>query len=423
MKRVNFLILTLLFVVDLFAFPADSIKAKDTLILSIEELDVLFLKKNYALLAQKYNVDIAEAGIRQARLFYNPVLFYENVLYNPVHHKFFDNSTPYGERIVQIQQLVSLGGKRSKLVRLAEVNKNLQSYAFYDLIRVLRFQLFSDYALIYGDLKKLQLLLQERDKLRLLVEVFQMQFKQGMIAGYELTRIQFEMQTIETNINQLVSEITETQSRLRMLIHANPGTFIKPSSLPLEDKFVPTYQAIIDSAISNRPDLKIADAQIDYSEKSLALQRASAIPNITLGATYDRFGNAFNNYTGVNIGLDLPVFNRNQGNIKIAELELENSKAGAENSKLQVLQDVDEAYTKYINSKNLITSIDPAYKTNLTFIGDQAIKNYNQRVINLLDFMDKMRTYKNGQLGLIDLDLNYFYCRQYLNYVSNTLFF
>jgi cobalt-zinc-cadmium efflux system outer membrane protein len=45
-----------------------------------------------------------------------------------------------------------------------------------------------------------------------------------------------------------------------------------------------------------------------------------AVPDITIGSTYDQNSSYARNFVGLEISLPLPIFNRNQGNIKNAKL-------------------------------------------------------------------------------------------------------
>src|SRR4051812_39751546 len=111
---------------QLFSQSVENIFMKDSVYLSIDQLEMRFVEKNFQLLAQRYNVDMAEAAIIQSRLYPNPALYYESVLYNPNTKRVLDFTNQNGQVIVQLQQLIILAGKRSKLVRLAEINKDLE---------------------------------------------------------------------------------------------------------------------------------------------------------------------------------------------------------------------------------------------------------------------------------------------------------
>jgi cobalt-zinc-cadmium efflux system outer membrane protein len=363
---------------------------------------------------------MAHAAIIQARLFNNPLLTYENVLYNGTTHRFFDYTDHNGEFMVQIQQMIRTAGKRSKLIRLAELNKELETLAFEDLLRVLKFQIHSDYATIFSILRRLNLQRLEEAKLIQLVEISRNQLLAGIISAYELTRIEYELTNLQSSIRDQLQDLANVQAELRLFLRIEGAKFIVPVNLSLEESPNVSYQVILDSALMNRPDYKLTKTGFNYQEENLAYQKALAYPDLTVGSDFDRYGSAFPNYFGVNVNVGLPIFNRNQGNIKIAGLQADLANKNISYTAQQVTQDVTAAYDQLAYSSKLFKKITPGYEHNFQTIINEAIKSYQERVIGLLDFMDKIRTFENGQLNIIDTELNYFLSKLNVNFVSNT---
>ena len=74
--------------------------------------------------------------------------------------------------------------------------------------------------------------------------------------------------------------------------------------------------------LAGRPDLKKAKVGVTAAKANLRLQRSMAAPEFAVKGMYDRAGNFINNYFAVGVSLSVPIFNRNQGNIKSAKLEV-----------------------------------------------------------------------------------------------------
>jgi cobalt-zinc-cadmium efflux system outer membrane protein len=407
---------------------------KDTLQISLDNAEKIFIEKNYQLLAQKYNIKIAEAGIRQAGLWANPNLFLQSNFYNPQTGKFFQYGVNTPEDIaasqynkggmsVQLQQLIYLAGKRSKLVKLAESDRNLQQLAFEDLLRTLKFQLYSTYASLHFDLQSYSLLKQEADRQQDLVKAFQILLGQGGASQYEVTRLEAEWQSLQTDLVSLSSRIAEEEASLRILLQLKENTFLKTTQPPVLAGVLPDLKTALDTAAINRPDYKIANESLENANRSLTVEKARQTPDLMAGFLFDRYGNSFNNYTGLNVAMDLPVFNRNQGKVAAAKIQVENAKKGIENQQLMVQNEVMQAYEKLQNVYKQNAAISADYQTSLQNISIEATRNYNRKIINLLDYLDKIKTYKQAQLNLINLRNNLFQTQQYFNYVTNTRFF
>src|SRR6218665_907627 len=85
--------------------------AQDTLRVSLQQADSLLMARNLSLIAQRYEVDKAEARKVQEKLFSNPELSTEWNLYNGTRDKWFDVGSQ-GQKIVQLQQVFRIAGQR-----------------------------------------------------------------------------------------------------------------------------------------------------------------------------------------------------------------------------------------------------------------------------------------------------------------------
>jgi cobalt-zinc-cadmium efflux system outer membrane protein len=399
----------------------------DTLRLTLPQAEQQFIKRNFALLAQKYNVNIADAAVQQAKLWYNPNLFVETNLYNGYSGKIL----PYGHNSdlynptagvfnVQLQQIISLTGTRSKLVRLAETNVALQQAAFQDLMRTIRYQLTQTFGNLAAEQQKLQLLQLQGQQLETLLTAFRAQLKLGIIAPYEVTRLELEQKNQESDVTALQGQISQDEATLRVLLSENGSAYIVPVQDIPRLKDIANLNTLLDQAYANRPDLQITDKQITYNQENLVYQKALATPNLTLGTDYQHVGGPFPNYVGVQALIDLPIRNKNQGNIQAARLSIDQAKQGQNLSRLQVEQDVLTAYQHYQQAMNLQSKITPEYLQSIQDISKNATEDYTRRVIDLVSFIDKIRAYKDAQLNLIELNNQLFQAGQQLNYATNS---
>lgn len=399
----------------------------DTLRLTLPQAEQQFIQRNFALLAQKYNVTIADAAVQQAKLWYNPNLFVETNLYNGYSGKIL----PYGHNSdlynptagvfnVQIQQIVSLTGTRSKLVRLAETNVALQQAAFQDLMRTIRYQLTQTFGNLAAEQQKLQLLQLQGQQLETLLTAFRAQLKLGIIAPYEVTRLELEQKNQESDIAALQGQISQDEATLRVLLSEKGSAYIVPVQETPRLKNIANLNTLLDQAYANRPDLQIADKQITYNQENLVYQKALATPNLTLGTDYQHVGGPFPNYVGVQALIDLPIRNKNQGNTQAARLSIEQAGQGLNLSRLQVEQDVLTAYQHYQQAMSLQSKITPEYLQSIQDISKNATEDYTRRVIDLVSFIDKIRAYKDAQLNLIELNNQLFQAGQQLNYATNS---
>ena len=114
----------------------------DTLRVTLPQAQQQFLQANYQLIAQRFNVNLAQATVAQSALRDNPNLSAEGNLYNPTTHQIFpfgssqhvdaQGNTTGNTVSLQLQQLINLSGSRAKLLQLSSTNVEVQQAAFED---------------------------------------------------------------------------------------------------------------------------------------------------------------------------------------------------------------------------------------------------------------------------------------------------
>jgi outer membrane protein, heavy metal efflux system len=400
--------------------------AQDSLRIGLPEAEARFLKSNLTVLAAKYDIPIASALVMQAKLYPNPNLQVTGGLYNPDLKKFPDVSNQTGQYTFDVQQLIILAGKRAKQVKMATLNLDMAQNRFYDLLRNLKYALHSDFYQIYTGLEAIKAYDAQIATLQSLVEQYKALEQKGVVTGKDRIRIQSLLYGLQSSRQQVQQDITDAQSDLQLLLHGN-GTFFVPvpeldkwkaisvSSLPL--------QSLVDSAYNNRFDLKLAQTNVRYSEQNLALQKAMAVPDLTLGAQFDKRGSYVNNANFLTLAIDLPFFNRNQGNIKAAKLGVEQDKMRADIQKESVENDVMKAYSQALNAEKTLQQIDGSYLANYQEITSKMLENFQKKNISLLELTDFLDSYKESILQMNQLTTNRFLAVESLSYAVGTPLF
>jgi cobalt-zinc-cadmium efflux system outer membrane protein len=395
----------------------------DTLKITVKKAEDLFLQNNLQLIIQRYNIDNANAQIITARLFPNPDFNFSN----GIHTNDASQGPAYKDQAFGISQLFTTAGKRNKSIQLAKISVDQAKYQFFDLLRTLKFTLRNDFYSIYFQEQSAKVYQQEINSLAKTLTVFKEQYTKGNVAEKEVLRIQSQLYTLQSEFNNLQVGIDTVQSEFNLLIKARPGTVIVPQlNYDLDGKDVVAdipYQRLLDSAYTNRYDLKLAKVAVDYNNVNLQLQKATAIPDFSLSLNYDKLGGYGTNFLGAGIEFNLPFFNRNQGNIKQARIAIDQSKVQFQNQQDQVESELATNYKGALRLEKLYNSFDPAFKDDFNHLIQEVFKNYEKRNISLLEFLDFYDAYKTNTIQLNTLQLNRITSLEQLNYVTGTPFF
>jgi cobalt-zinc-cadmium efflux system outer membrane protein len=377
--------------------------------MSLGDAEKLFLERNFELLAAKYQINEADAAIIQAKLWDNPNLSIEQGVFDPTTRKWFD-VTASGETAVNIQQLIYLAGKRNKRIRIGKVNSEIARYQFYDLQRTLRYELRTSFFELFFLEQSVSVYDRELGAAKKLVEAYSAEYQKGNVSFNELARLQALQFCLENEKIELLKNVNGKQSNLVLLTGDTLSRPIKPVvDISVYDRINPDslrIDKLIESGLANRYDLKIAEAQVQYEKANLALEKAMRTPDLTLGGRWDRQGSYVYNYNSLSVGFDLPVWNHNQGNVKIAENKIEESKVLRNENELEVKNDIRKAFEQLIETDHLYKASLPKFKDKYFDLLDGIILAYQNHTISLLEFIDYIETYKNSKTGFYQLQNN-----------------
>ncbi len=410
------------------SIPAHTqVKGRDTLRLTLKEAETQFLQNNLELIQSQFDISQARAEVLTAKLFDNPEVSFENIFINSENRKILDFSRNNGQFTAALSQLIRTAGKRNKNIQLAKLGAEQAELQFADLLRTLRYTLRSDFFKIHFLEQTSKVYGTEIESLLQTLPVFQAQFKKGNVARKEVLRIQSQLYTLQAELSSLNNDIDDVQSELKLLLRARAETFIiADATIDLDGKkFLQafSYQQMQDSAYRNRADLKLAKKAVEYTDVNYRLQKALAVPDVTISLTYDKQGNFLRDYNGLGISMPLPFFNRNQGAIKQAGIAISASKAALTRQQDVIQNELDNSYQSALRQEKLFNGFDPAFRADFSHLIDEVSKNYQKRNVSLLEFLDFYDSFKENTTQMNNLQMDYINALEQLNYVTGTPFF
>ena len=399
---------------------------QDTLKVDLFHAEKMFLDSNLQLLAQRYNIDANEALVLQAKLWPNPNFSVGHTLYSAQLRQFFP--TGYNdETTLELDQEILLAGKRNKQIKLAQANVTLTRYQFFDLLRTLKYTLRTDFFNIYYLQESAKAYTDEINALTKIVNAYAAAQAKGYISEKDLVRIRAQLYSFVSEYNDLINQINDTESELRLILQVKPTVYIDPTpDSAAVDSLDPnkyTLTTLLDSAYRNRTDLNIAKTNTQINILNYKYQKALAVPDLTLSLNYDEDGGYDYGYYGIGASIDLPVFNRNQGNIKNAKILIDNTLALQRSTQATVDENVSRSLQKAYAQHKLYLSIDAKFSGDFQRLAGEVLANYQKRNLGLLDFLDFYDSYKQNVLQVNSIKYNRVQAFEDLNYYTGTNLF
>jgi cobalt-zinc-cadmium efflux system outer membrane protein len=388
---------------------------QDTISIDIHTAEAILLKENLQILASHYDLDIAEAQIVQAKAWNNPYFNWNQDMYSVELNEYFNYRNQF---LVQIDQVFSIAGKHTQTVRLAKVNAEMNRLMIQDVIRSLRMEMNEQYHTL-ANLQQRQIIFQQvLQHFDEVIRAAEIQLQAGTLASNELVRLRAERISLQTEALNNTNEIFRTMGTLRILLNLRPEIYIRvrehsPSMLtyPLD--------TLLALSAENRPDYLLSLKNIRYQETNLRLQRARAFPDLTFGyQPKDKGSNYVRPYSGLELGFEMPLFNRNNGNIQAAKVEILKAETMKDHAYNSLLNEVTTAYHEMRETQRQLQNFTNDFLLQMEDMNTKARESYTKRNISLLEYIDLQRIYTQNKLQLIDLTQQYLLSVDQLNFAT-----
>lgn len=404
MKRIKKTVFLWLFCVKAFA-------AGDSLKINLRELEDVFLQKNALLMAHKFDIDANRAAIIQAKLWENPTLSFEQMLYNnqtrsilPILGLNDAKGSPTTQQAVQLQQLFYLAGKRTKRAALAETSTQIAEDAYYDALRGLKYELRNSFYDLYYLQNIIKIYDEEITSLVKTLSGMNTLLEKGIIPIKDITRVRALQFALETERKDLTVQMLERQATLRIITGTRNEVYFVPQAeknaidaISLQSL---TLDNLITTALENRPDLKLQQSSLKLEQQNLVYQKALKVPDLQAGLSYDRAGSSVPNYFAATFQIGLPFFNKNQGNIKTAEYRIQAAQKQVVSQEDRIIGDIQLAYRKAIEADQLYKGYDKAFMIDFDKLFDNVKVSFEKQIISMLEFIDFYESYKSSAVQM-----------------------
>lgn len=388
--------------------------------LTLPECEQRFVQSNLLLLAEKYSVAGGKALAIQASIWDLPQLSFDVNAYNPSTQKLI-NVGPQGQTSAAVQQLLYLGGKKSKEYDLAMSDVSVREARFEQLLRDLRYKLRVTFYNAYFLNKKINFLAQRVQQVDSLAAAYSAQTDAGNISLRESVRLQALALSIRNDLLSQRDAYRDVQNDLRTLIQADDAV-VPVLSEEYVNRRVDTTKstdapALLQKLYSGNAEIIVLQRQLQSDSLNLTWQRSLAVPDLTVGASYDQRGGAFNNQINVGVSLPLPLWNKNRGNIELAGANISQTTALLESKKAELKNQLRGALALYESQTNSYAAGKRLHR-DLDTVFRGVLENFARRNLSLIDFTDFIESYVQSVISIEEAKTKLLTTEETINYLT-----
>jgi cobalt-zinc-cadmium efflux system outer membrane protein len=240
------------------------------------------------------------------------------------------------------------------------------------------------------------------------LDVNQTRFKAGDLAEVDLDRLELQRVQFESDYETAIVNLRTSKIQLLMLLNDRTplDRFDVSGPFDFADKLRP-LEEFRSMALETRPDLKAAVQNVELARLTyqLAVANGSTDPTFSAWWTHNpSFNNPYDyNTIGASVSIPLRVFDRNQGQKALTQIDIGRNQRLRDANEAQVYNDVDSAYYTLIQNVNLLRPYQSKYLKLASDTRDKMSFSYQNGGASLLDFLDAEKADRDTRLAYLNL--------------------
>src|ERR1017187_4063429 len=368
--------------------------------ISLDQAIQMALQHNHTLLAARTVIQQNQAEETTANLRPNPV-FLGDSQFLPVFQPsqfsadYLDNSAQFD---LGVSYLFERGKKRQHRLQAAKDLTAVTRSQVADNERSVTFAVASQFINVELAESTLELAEQDLKSFQNTVDIGEARYKAGDTGEEDLLKLKLQMLQFQTDVSAAQLARVQGLSDLRQLLgyesigadYDVAGSFdYLPVAGSMED-----FQA---KALLNRPDLQAARLGVTAANSQHELQKAIAKKDVTGQISYTHISDI--NNVSMFGQIQMPIFDRNQGEIARAGYAITQTQEQEEFAGGQVMTDVRDAFEGLRSNDKIIGLYRSGYLDEARQSLEITEYAYKHGAASLLDFLDAERSNRATQLG------------------------
>jgi outer membrane protein, heavy metal efflux system len=317
----------------------------------LEEFEALAMKHNPTLAQADASMRSAEGRRRQAGMWSNPMVGYSGeeirggALRGGQHGAFMEQTFPVSGRLGLSKSLADKG------VRIAEIAKEEQRVRVLTAVKVAYYRLLAAQELMKTERAFAELASAALQTSRRLQNVGQQDETEVLQAEVELEQARVAVAQKENRLRRAWQELATIAGRPDLPLSAVGGRL--DQKLPEVDE-----AAVMKRIDSESPAIRLSDANVARAEAATSRARREWVPDLQVRAGIQQnrellegTGRPVGAQGFAEVGVELPIFNRNQGGVQAASAEFDRARQERERVRLELRKRVAEVIEQHRNAR------------------------------------------------------------------------
>lgn len=307
---------------------------------------------------------------------------------------------------IRIYQLIELGGKRAARVNAALLSEEL-AVKDYEIKRIdIIFRVANVFTEVLAAQERLRLAEETKQVARNIVSTVSGRVQGGKVAPIEETRVKVGLSTARIELEQAQRDLTGARKRLALLWNSTSPQFSKALG-NLETQVPPPDFQMLEEHVLNNPVALRAIKNIEQRKALLEVEQTRRIPNLTVNAGAVHHAQLGGTTIVAGLQIPLPIFDRNQGNLKDAHHRLDKAVDEQMATELRLKTEIAQSYETMSAVWNEINILRDEILPGARSAFNVMRRGYELGKFGLLELLDAQRVLFQNQLLYVRALANY----------------
>ncbi|NLF09627.1 MAG: TolC family protein [Pirellulaceae bacterium] len=227
-------------------------------------------------------------------------------------------------------------------------------------------------------------------------------FRAAEISRVDLIQIRIEADSARIEAEKARNRLRAAWRNLAVVVGDPELQPVRLSGAIFADLAELTWEESLDRLLCNSPVLAKARAGVNRAEARLGRELVERIPNLDLqaGVFYDNASR--DTIAEAGVGVSLPLFNRNQGNIRKAQAELAAARGEVRRTALELQQQLAAEFERYENALCRVEKYSREMLPNAQKALELATQAYRQGETDYVSLLTVQRTFYRINLDYIE---------------------
>lgn len=369
--------------------------------ITINQLLAIADERNPQLAAARMRTGMAGAEAWQASLYPNPTAGVESENVRPGHGGF-----GVSETTLRLSQPIIISDRRDAAIAAGDANRDAQQWRYEQVRRNVHGRIRKETATIVSLREAKALHNQLLELAQQMSGIAETRFEARATPQSDVIRAQIETSRIELSIERIDGEIATAAARLEALLGGERVEWSRianaTNTIQVDDQSS-SLDEFQQQVRINHPAVLAANSDVVAAEQRVREQRALRIPDVTgsVGLGFDHADDE--SFVEFGVGLPLPIFDNNDGNILAARFDVMRARRDAESIANDLAAEIADAYHRAVSAQRRLRVFDDTLLNAASQAQEQSVAGYQAGRLSFLDMLDSQRTVVEASVTRSDL--------------------